>query len=324
MMGSDDSTVRVAVIGLGSMARAGQLPVLAMRDDVEIVGINSLTRRSMELIESQYKIAASYDSLKDLISKARPDAAFVLTPKDTHAEIVTELLQAGIHTFCEKPMATNLDDARQMTELAAEKDRILMIGFNRRYAPVYQQAKQALGPNCPDICVAQKNKPGTGYRATLENMIHMVDIVRSFMGECVEVKAHAQFEDLWYETTAAAMLRFELGGIAFILGNRSCGQWMERVELYGGNRSIVVNCPDDVTITDQEQEHRTSMTPIRMGWATVLEKMGFKGEVDHFIDCVKGGQKPLTDAPDALKSHELTDWILRESGLPSMDETTAP
>ena len=323
-MKSGFGTVRVAVIGLGSMARAGQLPALAMRDDVEIVGINSRTRTTMELIESQYKVGASYDSLEDLIRKASPDAAFVLTPKDTHAEIVTKLLRAGIHTFCEKPMATKLDDARRMTELAAEQDRILMIGFNRRYAPVYQWAKQALGPNRPDVCVAQKNKPGIAYRPTLDNMIHMVDIVRFFMGECVEVKAHAQFEDPWHETTAAAMLRFESGGITFILGNRSCGQWMERVELYGGSRSIVVNCPDDVTITDQEQEHRTSMTPIRMGWATVLEKMGFRGEVDHFVDCIKASRKPLTDAPDALKSHELMDWILRESGLPSMVETEAP
>ncbi len=320
MSKSDHGALRVAVIGLGRMARAGQLPALAMREDVEIVGINSRTRRTMEQIGSQYKVGASYDSLEDLIRNARPDAAFVLTPKETHAEIVTKLLRAGIHTFCEKPMATNLDDARWMTSLASERDRILMIGFNRRYAPVFQRAKEALEPERPDVCVAQKNKPGTGYRATLDNMIHMVDIVRFFMGECVAVKAHAQFEDPWRETTAAAMLRFESGGIAFILGNRSCGQWMERVELYGGGRSIVVNCPDDVTIADQEQEHRTSMTPIRMGWATVAEKMGFKGEVDHFIDCVKTGQKPLTDAPDALKSHELMDWILRESGLPSMDE----
>jgi len=324
MIESGKGTVRVAVIGLGRMARVGQLPALALRQDVEIVGINSRTRSTMELIESQYKVGACYDTLDELIRKAAPDAALVLTPKETHAEIVTKLLRAGIHTFCEKPMATNLDDARRMTELAAERDRLLMIGFNRRYAPVFQRAKQALNSNLPDVCVAQKNKPGTAYRATLDNMIHMVDTVRFFMGECVAVRAHAQFEDPWHERTAAAMLRFESGGIAFILGNRSCGQWMERVELYGGGRSIVVNCPDDVTITDQEQEHRTSMTPIRMGWASVLESMGFRGEVDHFVDCVQTGQKPLTDAPDALKSHELMDRILRESGLPGMDETEGP
>ena len=138
MIKSDSGTVRVAVIGLGAMARAGQLPALARRDDVEIVGIHSRTRKTMELVMSQYKVAAAYDSLDELIRDASPDAAFVITPKETHAEIVTKLLRAGIHTFCEKPMATNLEDARRITELAAEVDRILMIGFNRRYAPVYQ------------------------------------------------------------------------------------------------------------------------------------------------------------------------------------------
>jgi virulence factor len=95
------------------------------------------------------------------------------------------------------------------------------------------------------------------------------------------------------------------------------------VELYGGGRSIVVNCPDDVTTTNQEQEHRTRMTPMRMGWATAVETMGFQGEVDHFIECVKTGQEPLTGAADALKSHELMDWILKESGLPDMDTALA-
>lgn len=313
-----DEKIKVAVIGLGSMARAGELPALALRDDVDIVGVCDIESHKMDEISSQYKVKEKYQELDELIEKSKPDVAFVITPKDTHAEIVTRLLEADIHVFCEKPMATSLEDARSMTELAMKRDRLLMIGFNRRYAPVYQKAKYYLENTKPDVCVAQKNRPGTEYRATLENMIHVVDIVRYFMGECVELNAHSQYIDKLNENTTATMLKFESGGIAFILGNRTCGQWMERVELYGNGKSIIVNCPDDVTIIDSEQEHRQNMSPLNNGWASVIEKMGFKGEVDHFIDCVKTDMVPLTTASDALKTHELMDKILIAANLPSM------
>jgi virulence factor len=193
-----------------------------------------------------------------------------------------------------------------------------MIGFNRRFAPVYESAKKEYWNETPDVCVAFKNRPGRDYRSTMENTIHMVDLMRWFCGECVSIEAQAHFEDPFYETTAAALLRFDTGAIGILLGNRTCGQWMECVELYGGGKTVIAHCPDDIMVIDEQYEHIRKMTPMKMGWATLQEKMGFQQQVCAFIEAITTGKEPRTHGKDSLKTHILLDEILKKAGLPGM------
>lgn len=311
--------MKVGVIGLGSFAHAARLPVLASLDNVELTACMVRTQATVDRIARQFGFQKKYTVLEDLIEESGIDAAFVITPKQTHYEIVMPLLESGIHVFCEKPMAMSIKEAKEMVDQAEKFGQVLMIGFNRRYAPVYEQAKAEFAENPPDVCVAFKNRPGTEYRATMENAIHMVDLLRWFCGECVHIEAHAHFDDPDYETTTGAMLRFESGTIGFLLGNRTCGQWMERLELYGGGKTVVVNCPDSMTVVDNEREHTMKMTPLRMGWATLQEKMGFRQEIVDFFDCLETGKMPRTSGRDVLNTHILLNDILRQAGLPEME-----
>ena len=95
--------------------------------------------------------------------------------------------------------------------------------------------------------------------------------------------------------------------------------WVETLEMHGHNRSVLVNCPETITITDSEQSHTTSMTPLAYGWAKVVDKMGFTQEVDHFFDCLKNDQEPLTSGADAYKTQELMHRILTAAGLPGLE-----
>ncbi len=311
--------IKVGVIGLGSFAHIARLPVLASLDTVELTACMARTKATVDRVARQFGFEKKYTVLEDMIAKSDIEAVFVVTPKTTHYDIVMPLLEKGIHVFCEKPMAMSIKEAQEMVQLSDKKNKILMIGFNRRYAPVYDKAKNEFFKKPPDVCVAFKNRPGRDYRATLENAIHMIDLMRWYCGECIEVNAHAHFKDPFYETTAAAILRFDSGAIGLLLGNRTCGQWMERVELYGGGKTVIVNCPDDTTVVDAEYEHTLKMTPLRMGWATLQEKMGFQQEVTAFIDSIKTGKEPRTPGKDSIKTHILVNEILRKAGLPEME-----
>jgi virulence factor len=311
--------IKVGVIGLGKFAHVARLPVLTGLDNVEMTACMARTRDTVDRVAGQFGFAQKYTNLDDLIAQSGIDAAVVATPKPTHFDIVIPLLDKGVHVFCEKPMAMSLGQAEEMVRCAEMNRRVLMIGFNRRYAPVYEWARAEFRERPPDVCVAFKNRPGTEYRATMENAIHMVDLLRFYCGECTEISAHAQFEDPDFEDSTAAMLKFDTGAVGFLLGNRTCGQWMERVELYGGGKTVVVNCPDDITIVDQEQEHTRRLTPLHSGWATLAEKMGFQQEVRAFIDAVTGGEKPRTLASDSIKTHILLNRILNRAGLPEME-----
>ena len=311
--------VRVGVIGTGYVARNNFIPVLPTMDDVEIVGIMANHIESAQKAQRMTGAQHAVSTLDELANLGL-DAAFVLTPKACHAEQIEFLLNAGIDVYSEKPMATTLKDADKMVELSEKTGKKLMIGFNRRYAPVCQKAKEVYTNILPDVIIGQKNRPTTEYHATLENAVHIVDLMRFYGGEVKEVHAISKFTDPDYETFTTAQLLFENGASGMLIADRSSGQWEESIEIHGGNRSVLIKMPDSVTVTDANESHTTEMTPLAMGWAQSYDKLGFSYAIRHFIDCVKEDKVPLTNAADAFKTHELLDRILRSTGLPSMGE----
>jgi len=305
--------IRVAVIGVGSIAKSVHLPIL-LESECVVESVMSKTGQTAREVARRFNIPRVLDS----VDQVDADCAFVLTPKDTHAEITMSLLRKGIPVFLEKPMATTLSDAERLVETAERSGTLLMIGFDRRYMPVYEALKAEWSDRPPDVIVAEKNRPGTEYRATLENAIHMVDLLRWICGEAVDVAGASQFDDPTRETSCVAQIRFPRT-LATLVANRSCGQWMERVASYGGGKSVVVEAPERVTVVGDRQARETSLTPLAMGWASVLDRLGFRQEVADFFRAVRDGGTVRTPARDGLETHRLTHRILEAAGLPGMD-----
>ncbi len=313
-----EKKIRIGVIGVGYVAKNNFLPVLPTFDDIEFVGLMASKLENAQRAQSLCGAKQAVATLEEFVDLGL-DCAFVLTPKACHTEQITFLLEHGIDVYSEKPMATTLKDAAQMVELSHKTGRKLMIGFNRRYAPVCQKAKEVYSDNKPEVVFAQKNRPQTEYRATLENAIHMVDLLRFYGGEVKDVYANAKFSDPFYETFTTAQLIFENGSSGILVAARCSGQWEETVEIHGQNRTVFIKMPDYVVVTDDKEQHKTDLTPLAMGWAQSPDKLGFTNAIRHFLDCVHDNKRPLTCAEDAFKTHELLDRILRSAGLPAMD-----
>lgn len=313
-----DKKFRVGVIGVGAIAQISHLPILSAREDVELVGCMAKHMESAERAKQRYGFSHAVANIEELM-RLNLDCVFVLSPKQDHPEQVKKLLNEGIDVFCEKPMGLTLKEAYEMVEAADKTGKMLMMGFNRRYAPVYRKAKETYQNVTPDVIIAQKNRPASEYRATLENAIHMVDLMRYLSGECVSVEAHSIFKDPNYETLCTAQLVFENGTVGMLAADRASGQWVETMEIHGNNRSVYVNSPDSIKVVDQEQSHVTTLTPLAMGWAKVEDKLGFSAQDDHFFECLRTGATPLTSAADAFKTHELMNRILTAAGLPNLE-----
>jgi virulence factor len=313
-----NKNLRVGVVGVGYVSKNNFLPVLSQLDDVQLVALMSRNVENAKRAQKMCGAEHAVETIEEFV-KLGLDCAFVLSPKECHEDHVSFLLNAGLDVYSEKPMATTLKGAAKIADLAEKTGRKLMIGFNRRYAPVCQRAKEVYKDRDIDVIIGQKNRPATEYRATLENAIHIVDLMRFFGGEVTEVNAISKFEDPYFETFTTAQLKFESGASGILVADRSSGQWHESIEMHGGNRSVMIKMPDSVTITDAEANHTTDMTPLAMGWAKSEDKLGFSYAIRHFLDCVKEDKTPLTNAADAYKTHELLDRILRSAGLPGMD-----
>ena len=141
--------------------------------DVELRAL--FTRRTITALMRRWGFRHAYPTVEALLETEQLDALFVLTPRSEHVHATRLALEAGVDVFCEKPLATSASDAQSLAELAAARERVLMVGFNRRFAPVYEAGRAAFGESGASFCVAQKNRAGSEYRATFENAIHMVD-----------------------------------------------------------------------------------------------------------------------------------------------------
>ncbi|MET0318228.1 MAG: Gfo/Idh/MocA family oxidoreductase [Rhodococcus fascians] len=313
------SPLRVGLIGAGAIAQIAQLPALAGMEGVTIAGVVTASPESTARNVQRWPIERGYASAEEMIDGADLDAVFVLTRKHDHLPYVRMGLDAGLDVFCEKPLATSLADAREMVDLADAAPGLVMVGFNRRYAEVYRTAHEQYGAARPDLLVAQKNRRGSEYRATLENGIHMVDLMRWFGGEAVEVTATSHGDDPYREDGTAALIRFDSGTTGIFVAARSAGEWDERLELYGGLRTVRVIAPDSVTVIEDGVSSTQEVRPRAAGWADITTTGGFGPAVDHFLSCVRTRRTPLTNALEAYRSQELMDRILAAAGLPTED-----
>ncbi|MFJ3024318.1 SDR family oxidoreductase [Streptomyces tendae] len=243
------TALRVGVVGAGNIASIAQLPTLVQRDDVELRALVS-RREDPSQLQRRWGFAHVYRRVDAMLDAEELDAVFVLTPRSEHVAAVEMALRAGVDVFCEKPLATSASDSVRLAELADEHGRILMVGLNRRFAPVYVAAREAFGAAGASFCVAQKNRAGSEYRATFENAIHMVDLLRWFCGgDVVEVTGAAAGTDPWEEDGTAALIRFSTGNTGVLVAARTAGAWGEKLDAYGQMRSAEVIAP----VTDEQQ-----------------------------------------------------------------------
>ena len=131
--------LRIGIIGLGDIATKAYLPLVCARPELDI-HLCSRNAQNTQRLAAQYRIANVHHQVDSLI-KAGIQAAFVHTATIAHYPIVEKLLGAGVAVFVDKPLTLHLAQSEKLVRLAKERNTCLMIGFNRRYAPVYRQLK---------------------------------------------------------------------------------------------------------------------------------------------------------------------------------------
>lgn len=178
------------------------------------------------------------------------DVVLVCMSNDMAAEITMAALQHGMHVFCEKPPARNMEELRQVLKVEEENPRLkLMFGFNHRYHDSIQEALQLtrsgeMGEIINMRGVYGKSKLVTfdqadwrakrdmaGGGVLLDQGIHMVDLMRLFAGEFSEVHSFISNNHWKYdvEDNAYALMRTDDGVVAML--NSSATQWRHQFTL---------------------------------------------------------------------------------------------
>ncbi|MEU6777235.1 Gfo/Idh/MocA family oxidoreductase [Streptomyces sp. NPDC046759] len=294
--------MKVGCIGLGDIAQKAYLPVLGVQPGVDL-HLQTRTPATLDRVADSLHLPAGrrHTTLDSLLAEGL-DAAFVHAPTAVHPEIVTRLLQAGVPTYVDKPLAYELADSERLVALAEERGISLSVGFNRRYAPGYVQCRD----HPRELILMQKNRiglPEEPRAMILDDFIHVVDTLRFLVpGPVDDVTVRARVEDGLLQHVV-----LQLGGDGFTaLGvmNRLSGSTEEVLEVSGQDtKRQVLNLAEVI-------DHKGQPTVRRRGdWVPVARQRGIEQAALAFLDAVRAGK--VLSARDALATHELCERVVR-------------
>ncbi|MFS2057061.1 Gfo/Idh/MocA family protein [Kosakonia cowanii] len=301
--------LRIGVVGLGGIAQKAWLPVLGAATEWTLAAAWSPTREKALRVCETWRIPYA-DSLASLAAQC--DAVFVHTSTASHYAVVSELLNLGVHVCVDKPLAENLKDAERLVELAARKKLTLMVGFNRRFSPLYRELKQQM-PQAASLRMDKHRADSVGphdLRFTLlDDYLHVVDTALWLAGGRVQIQSGTL-----QTTDDGAMLYAEHH---FSADNLQVTTSMHRRA--GSQREWVQAVTDGglVDITDmrewrEERGQGIIARPIP-GWQSVLEQRGFAGCARHFIECVQNQTVPETAGEQAILAQRVVEKLWREA-----------
>jgi virulence factor len=310
--------MRVAVVGLGSIARKAYLPVVTSLPGVTPVLV-SRTASSLASVGDTYRVADRYGSVAEAIG-AGLDAALVHTTSASHPEVVATLLRAGVPVLVDKPLALDLASAQELVALAGGVS--LMVGFNRRYAPAY---RAFAGWSDRDVVSLQKHRshePGPVRQMVFDDFIHVIDTLRYLVPSPLDdLVTTAHVDDLGRCRRLSVQFTGE-GRLATGVMSWTAGDAHEVLDVIGdGRRRQVIDLADVVDIADGERLSR------RDGWLSPTVHRGFVAMCEEFLGAVRAGR--LLDASDALVTHEVCELVVARaavttSSLPAGPGTSDP
>jgi myo-inositol 2-dehydrogenase / D-chiro-inositol 1-dehydrogenase len=310
--------LKIGIIGAGYiggvhaalLARDERVSV-AMVHDVEVERAEKLAR------STGASIANSADELIGGV-----DALYVTTPNTKHTAIALAAIDAGKNVFCEKPMATSIEDARTVLEAASRTHTVFQAGHNRRFAPVYATLKEMLAESGPAhsahikmnrgelIDPAWVGDPAITGGFLYETTIHMFDMLRFLFGEVSSIDAIGSTHSYPEIDDFSALLRFD-SGMHATLASSADASWLfpfERVEVFCYHATITTREMESISYSEGlDGRHGTRS----MHQLSKEEKWGYAQEDRAFVDSIVGGTPPAVTALDGFKSVELVDACYR-------------
>lgn len=130
--------IRIGVIGTSWFADSVHLPSLAADERVTVAAICGRNRARAEEMAAEYGIPQVFTDYGGMLAEGDLDAVVIVTPDDEHFPMTMAALDAGLHVFCEKPLASNGEQARQMFERAEARSVRHMTNFSYRWSPLYR------------------------------------------------------------------------------------------------------------------------------------------------------------------------------------------
>ncbi|RMH06590.1 MAG: gfo/Idh/MocA family oxidoreductase [Nitrospirae bacterium] len=225
------NVLKVGVIGVGHLG-TNHARVYHELPGVRLVGVMDVDEQRAAAVAQRYGVSAWAD-LSACLSMV--DAVSVAVPTTVHYPVVRECLMAGVHVLVEKPIASTVEEAQAMVDLARRRNRVLQVGHIERFNPVLDEIRPFI--HHPAFIECHRLSPfqprGTDVDVVLDLMIHDLDIVRSFdLGAVKHVQASGITVLSSTIDFANARLEFESGCVANMTASRISTGRLRKLRLF--------------------------------------------------------------------------------------------
>ncbi|NRB07354.1 MAG: Gfo/Idh/MocA family oxidoreductase [Richelia sp.] len=311
--------IRIGVIGVGNMGQH-HARVLSLMKDVELVGVADINvERGLETA-SRYKVKF-FEDYCDLLTHV--DAVCIAVPTRLHYAVGINCLLAGIHLLIEKPIAASISEAESLVNAAAESGCILQIGHIERFSPAFQELSKIIKTEEVLALEAHRMSPysnrANDVSVVLDLMIHDIDLLLELAGAPVVklTSAGSRALESGCLDYVSATLGFANGIIATLTASKVTHRKI---------RSIVAHCKSSFTEADFLQNeiliHRHTAANSMNNYKKapykqdeLIEKVSTSktdklgAELEHFVNCVRGGNQPSVGGEQGLKALRLASLI---------------
>ncbi len=312
------------VLGTAGIARDAVIPAIAASDHA-VGAVASRDEDRAAAFAEAASIPRSYGSYEALLTDDELDAVYVPLPNGLHAEWTARAADAGLHVLCEKPLAVDAAEAREVTDHCADRGVTLMEGFMYRYHPRTKRVLELVERELDDVRTVSSTfrfplydrpddvrlDPALAGGSLMDVGCYPVSLVRTVLGEPDRAYAHANdTRDAGVDTELAGVLEYDDGRSARVASGFDT-QLVQRYRIDATNGWIGVEQAFDAP-TDEPVE-LTYEIGGRRGVETFDPVDQYRLQVEHFADCVVEGADPLTDGEEAVANMRVID-ALAESG----------
>lgn len=311
--------IRIGVIGVGNMGQH-HTRVLSLLKDVELMGISDLNVERGLDTASKYRIRF-FEDYHDLFPHV--DAVCVAVPTRLHHRVGMDCLRAGVHVLIEKPIAASITEAESLVNAAAESHCILQVGHIERFNPAFQELSKVLATEELLAIEAHRMSPysdrANDVSVVLDLMIHDIDLMLELAkSSVVKVTASgSRASDSGYLDYVTATLGFANGIVATLTSSKVTHRKIRR---------IAAHCKHSLTEADFLNNeiliHRQTTANCMTDYGQVLYRQDgliekvytsniepLHAELEHFVNCVRGGENPSVGGEQALKALRLASAI---------------
>ena len=225
------SKLKIGVVGCGGIANQQHFPAMKENSDLcEIVAFCDIIKERAEKGAAEYGVpgARVYEDYHDLLNDAEVEVVHVLTPNVAHCPITVAAFEAGKHVYCEKPMAHNTADAKQMLDAWKKSGKQFTIGYQNRFRPEVQNLKRAC--EAGELGDIYYGKAHAVRRRAVPTWGVFPDKSKQGGGPLIDIGTHALDLTLWmmdnYEpVSVSGSVFYKLGGLQQATEGNLFGPW---------------------------------------------------------------------------------------------------